>query len=48
VESLVLPSSMPGMSMIELLQFLAWHETYHLGQLDQLRQLSGVNDTVIP
>lgn len=48
VEALNQPSSMDGMSVIELLQFLVWHETYHLGQLDQLRQLSGVNDTVIP
>lgn len=47
-EALSQPSRMPGMNLIELLQFLAWHETYHLGQLDQLRQLSGVNDTVIP
>lgn len=48
VEALNQPSNMEGMSIIELIQFLTWHETYHLGQLDQLRQLSGVNDTVIP
>ena len=27
--------------------FLYFHETYHLGQLEQLRQLSGKNDGVI-
>ncbi len=48
IDALNAPSSMDGMSVIELLQFLGWHETYHLGQLDQLRQLSGINDTVIP
>lgn len=31
----------------EVLTFLQWHETYHLGQLELLRQLSGVNDQVI-
>jgi len=31
----------------EQLTFLQWHETYHLGQLEQLRQLSGKNDKVI-
>jgi hypothetical protein len=29
------------------LLFLAWHETYHLGQTELLRQLTGVNDKVI-
>lgn len=29
------------------LSFIAWHEAYHLGQLEYLRQLSGVNDKVI-
>ncbi len=27
--------------------FLAWHETYHTGQLEYLRQLAGKNDAVI-
>jgi hypothetical protein len=27
--------------------FLCWHETYHLGQLEILRQLAGTNDKVI-
>ncbi|MGC4191768.1 MAG: DinB family protein [Thermomicrobiales bacterium] len=47
-ETLAHPSpGMEGMSVIEELQFLAWHETYHLGQTDFLRQLSGVDDCVI-
>jgi hypothetical protein len=29
------------------LLFLAWHETYHVGQTELLRQLTGVNDKVI-
>jgi hypothetical protein len=29
------------------LLFMAWHETYHLGQTELLRQLTGVNDKVI-
>lgn len=31
----------------EQIAFLQWHETYHLGQLEQLRQLAGKNDKVI-
>jgi hypothetical protein len=27
--------------------FLIWHETYHVGQLEFLRQLTGKNDQVI-
>lgn len=27
--------------------FYLWHETYHAGQLELLRQLSGVNDAVL-
>ncbi|MBN1316377.1 MAG: DinB family protein [Anaerolineales bacterium] len=30
------------------IEFLLWHETYHTGQLEYLRQLTGVNDSVIP
>lgn len=29
------------------ISFIAWHEAYHLGQLEYLRQLTGVNDKVI-
>lgn len=31
----------------ERLAFLHWHETYHVGQLELLRQLAGKNDAVI-
>ena len=31
----------------ERLVFLHWHETYHVGQLELLRQLAGTNDAVI-
>jgi uncharacterized damage-inducible protein DinB len=32
---------------LERIQFLQWHETYHLGQLEILRQLAGKDDAVI-
>jgi len=31
----------------EQVRFLHWHETYHVGQLELLRQLAGKNDKVI-
>jgi uncharacterized damage-inducible protein DinB len=31
----------------EWLMFLAWHESYHSGQTEQLRQLAGKDDSVI-
>ena len=31
----------------EVIAFLHWHETYHTGQLELLRQLSGKNDSII-
>lgn len=31
-----------------MITFLAWHEGYHIGQTDLLRQLAGKNDQVIP
>ena len=34
-------------TVAEWLQFLLWHETYHLGNLEILRQLAGKNDKVI-
>lgn len=33
--------------LAEHLAFLHWHETYHVGQLELLRQLAGKNDAVI-
>lgn len=29
------------------LSFLHWHETYHTGQFEHLRQLAGTNDSII-
>ena len=37
-----------GRTLGELLEDLHWHETYHLGQLEILRQLAGTDDVVIP
>jgi uncharacterized damage-inducible protein DinB len=31
----------------EFLNFLLWHETYHVGQVDLLRQVAGKNDKII-
>ncbi len=31
----------------EAIAFMQWHEAYHTGQLEQLRQLTGKNDHVI-
>lgn len=30
------------------LAFTHWHETYHTGQFEYLRQLAGANDSIIP
>ncbi len=35
------------MPLIEALSFVQWHEAYHTGQLEFLRQLAGKNDKVI-
>lgn len=34
-------------TILERLQSLVWHETYHIGQLEPLRQLAGKNDKII-
>ena len=36
-----------GTKMWERVEFLAWHEGYHVGQLELLRQLAGKDDKVI-
>ena len=36
-----------GNTVAERLLFLAWHEGYHLGQTEYLRQLAGKNDKVV-
>ncbi len=35
-------------SVGERLLFLQWHEAYHVGQLEILRQLAGKDDRIIP
>lgn len=35
------------MTILQRLQGLAWHETYHVGQTEVLRQLAGKDDKVI-
>lgn len=37
----------PPQSIGEWLHFLIWHETYHTGQTEIIRQLTGINDKVI-
>jgi hypothetical protein len=36
-----------GHSVLDRLAFLVWHETYHVGQLEILRQLAGKDDAII-
>jgi hypothetical protein len=36
-----------GTTMWMRVEFLAWHEAYHVGQLELLRQLTGKDDKVI-
>jgi uncharacterized damage-inducible protein DinB len=36
-----------GTTMWERVEFLSWHEAYHVGQLELLRQLAGKDDKVI-
>jgi len=36
-----------GTTILDRLDFLLWHENYHLGQLEILRQLAGKDDQII-
>jgi len=36
-----------GTTIQDRIEFLIWHETYHLGQLEILRQLTGIDDAII-
>lgn len=36
-----------GFSFGDRISFLHWHETYHTGQFEILRQLAGVDDAII-
>ena len=35
-----------GITIGDRIEFLIWHETYHLGQLEILRQLAGKDDSI--
>jgi uncharacterized damage-inducible protein DinB len=49
IEELAIDPQVEGFETLGfLIGFLLWHETYHTGQLEYLRQLTGVNDSVIP
>jgi uncharacterized damage-inducible protein DinB len=34
-------------TLAEWINFLVWHESYHIGQFEYLRQLAGIDDKVI-
>ena len=36
-----------GITVGDRIEYLLWHETYHVGQLEYLRQLAGTDDAVI-
>jgi uncharacterized damage-inducible protein DinB len=46
-EDMKLPSDRPNMSMGERLGHSVWHEAYHTGNTEALRQLAGMDDQVI-
>lgn len=43
----ILMESQRERTRFQRLQGLLWHETYHVGQLELLRQLTGVNDAIL-
>ncbi|GAB5494297.1 MAG: hypothetical protein Phog2KO_45120 [Phototrophicaceae bacterium] len=43
----ILLESHKDKTRFERLQGLLWHETYHMGQLELLRQLAGTNDAIL-
>ena len=43
----ILMESHRDRTRFQRLKGLLWHETYHIGQLELLRQLTGVNDKVL-
>jgi len=43
----ILMESQRDRTRFQRLQGLLWHETYHVGQLELLRQLTGVNDAIL-
>ncbi len=46
-DELAAPAAWGRGTTLEMLEFLAWHETYHVGQTEILRQVAGKNDKVI-
>jgi len=44
---MLLPSDRPNMTMGERLAHSVWHEAYHTGNTEALRQLAGMDDQVI-
>ena len=46
-ETGLLLESMRDRTRLQRLQGLLWHETYHVGQLELLRQLTGTDDKVL-
>lgn len=44
---MLLPSDRPNMTMGERLGHSVWHEAYHTGNTEALRQLAGTDDQVI-
>ena len=46
-ETGILMESHRERTRFQRLKGLLWHETYHMGQLELLRQLTGVNDAVL-
>ena len=46
-DSLLLETNEKGKPLQERLMFNAWHESYHTGQAEYLRQLAGTDDKVI-
>jgi len=45
----IIPHNIPANAapIWDWIEFLLWHEAYHLGNLELLRQLAGMNDRVI-
>jgi len=46
-EAFAAPAAWGRGTTAEMLHFLSWHETYHIGQTELLRQVIGKNDKVI-
>lgn len=47
MDDMYLPSDRPERTMGQRLVGMAWHEGYHVGQTEYLRQLAGRNDRII-